>query len=77
MVDMVIFNGNPTSFLNQSKVTQCPNETSLKANLISSKVSVEFRPISKQNFIHARCFAILSIVKSRFYTNRLNLNVHG
>jgi len=37
--------------LNQSKVTQRLSETSPKANLISSKVSIAFLPILKQNLI--------------------------
>ena len=55
--------------LNQSKVTQRLSATSPKANFINSKVSVAFLLILKQNLIHARCSEILSIVKSRFYTN--------
>lgn len=46
------------SRLNQSKVTQWLSETFPKANLISSKVSVAFLPILKQNLIHARCSVI-------------------
>jgi len=39
--------------LNRSNVTQRPSETSPKANLIDSKVSVAFLPILKRNVIHA------------------------
>jgi len=52
--------------LNQLKVVQQFSETSPKANLINSKVSVAFLPILKQNLIHLRYSVILFILKSQF-----------